>query len=81
NLPINKLIFIGFNANQAINNNFTIKVEGLSIANLSAAVANSNLVISEVDPKQLADNQGLFSIAKNSLWQTIYKLEINYNYN
>ncbi|MBK2242687.1 hypothetical protein [Francisella tularensis] len=81
NLTINKLIFKGLHANQAINNNFTIKVEGLSIANLAAAVANSNLVSSEVDPKQLADNQGLFSIAMNSLGQTIYNLEINYNYN
>ncbi|MDE4947005.1 hypothetical protein NAI56_10270, partial [Francisella tularensis subsp. holarctica] len=50
NLTINKLIFKGLHDNQAINNNFTIKVEGLSIDNLASAVANSNLVSSEVDP-------------------------------
>lgn len=81
NLTINKIIFKGLYANQAIKNNFTIKVEGLSIANLAAAVANSNLVSAEVDPKQLAENQGLFSIAMTSLGQAIYNLEINYNYN
>ena len=81
NLTINKLIFKGLHANQTIKSNFTIKVEGLSIANLAAAVANSNLVSAEIDPKQLADNQGLFSIAMNSLGQTIYNLEINYDYN
>ena len=81
NLTINKIIFKGLYANQAIKNNFTIKVEGLSIANLAAAVANSNLVSGEVDPKQLAENQGLFSIAMTSLGQAIYNLEINYNYN
>ncbi|MDE4986494.1 hypothetical protein NAI35_11500, partial [Francisella tularensis subsp. holarctica] len=52
NITINKLIFKGLHAYQAINNNFTITVEGLCIANLASAVAYSNLVSSEVDPKQ-----------------------------
>ncbi|ALB01399.1 hypothetical protein ACH24_01095 [Francisella persica ATCC VR-331] len=81
NITINKIIFKGLYANQSIKNNFTIKVEGLSIANLAAAVANSNLVSAKVDPKQLSENQGLFSIAMTSLGQAIYNLEINYNYN
>ncbi|APC91161.1 MULTISPECIES: hypothetical protein [Francisella] len=80
NLTINKLIFKGLYANGFKEKIVNIKVEGLSIANLAAAVANSNLVSAEVDPKQLADNQGLFSIALNSLGQAIYNLEINYNY-
>ncbi|WP_231138706.1 hypothetical protein [Francisella orientalis] len=81
NISINKATFEGLKAGQTVKNDFHIKIEGLSIANLATAVANSNVVSSNTDPKDLANNQGLFAILMNSIGQALYNLDINYNYN
>ncbi|MEY8702380.1 hypothetical protein AB4F11_05135, partial [Francisella philomiragia] len=81
NISINKASFEGLKAGQTVKNDFHIKIEGLSIANLATAVANSNVVSSNADPKDLANNQGIFAILMNSIGQALYNLDINYNYN
>ncbi|MEY8765736.1 MULTISPECIES: hypothetical protein [Francisella] len=80
NISINKAIFEGLKAGEAVKNSFHIKIEGLSVANLATAVANSNVVSSKTDPKDLADNQGPFAIIMNDVGQGIYNLDINYDY-
>lgn len=80
NISINKATFAGLKAGQTVKNNFNIKIEGLSVANLATAVANSNVVSSNTDPKDLANNQGLFAIMMNTVGQAIYNLDINYDY-
>ncbi|KFJ42190.1 hypothetical protein IBE48_06820 [Francisella philomiragia] len=80
NISINKATFAGLKAGQTVKNDFNIKIEGLSVANLATAVANSNVVSSNTDPKDLANNQGLFAIMMNTVGQAIYNLDINYDY-
>ncbi|QWU98855.1 hypothetical protein [Francisella salimarina] len=80
NISINKAIFEGLKAGETVKNSFHIKIEGLSVANLATAVANSNVVSSKTDPKDLANNQGPFAIIMNDVGQGIYNLDINYDY-
>lgn len=80
NISINKAIFEGLKAGESVKNSFHIKIEGLSVANLATAVANSNVVSSKTDPKDLANNQGPFAIIMNDVGQGIYNLDINYDY-
>lgn len=79
NISINKLVLKGIKINEKIDNDFNVKIEGLSITNLPTSVANSSLVSAKVDPKDLANDQGLFSIIMNVLGQGIYNLDLNYN--
>ncbi|WP_150464555.1 hypothetical protein [Francisella sp. XLW-1] len=80
NISINRAIFEGLKAGETVKNSFHIKIEGLSVANLATAVANSNVVSSKTDPKDLANNQGPFAIIMNDVGQGIYNLDINYDY-
>jgi hypothetical protein len=80
NISINKLILKGLSLNKQVKNDFSIKVEGLSVTNLASSIANSNLVNAKVDPKDLAHNDGLYSIMMNTISQGIYDAELDYDY-
>lgn len=80
NISINKLTLEGLDVNKVVNDDFKIKVEGLSVTNLASSVANSNVVSAKVNPKEIAGNQGLFAITMNTISQGIYNFEFDYDY-
>lgn len=80
NISINKLTLVGLKPNQSVDSDFSIKVEGLSITNLASTVANSNIVSSKMDAKELANNQSLFAIVMNTVRQGLYNFDLKYDY-
>ena len=80
NLSINTMIFTGLDFGGKVDKDFAIKVKGLSVTNLAASVANSNVVSAGVDSKSLANNEGLYSVIMNSFSQSLYDFTLEYNY-
>ena len=80
NLFINSIEFRGLNFGSKIDKDFTIKVKGLSVANLAASVAKSNVVSARINSKSLANNKGLYSAIMNSFGQSLYDLTLEYSY-
>ena len=80
NLSINAMTFTGLNFGGSVNKDFSIKVTGLSITNLAASVASSNVVSASVDSKTFADNKGLYNVIMNSFSQSLYDFTLEYNY-
>ena len=80
NLSINTMTFTGLDFGGKVDKDFTIKVKGLSVANLAASVASSNVVSAGVDSKNLANNDGLYSVIMNSFGQSLYGFTLEYNY-
>ena len=80
NLSINSMEFTGLDFGGKVDKDFAIKVKGLSVTNLAATVASSNVVSAGVDSKNLANNEGLYSVIMNSFSQSLYDFTLEYNY-
>ncbi|ASG68075.1 hypothetical protein fh0823_04970 [Francisella halioticida] len=80
NVSIDKLVVKGLKVNQKINNDVSIKVEGLKVTNLASAVANSNAVSAKVDSKKLSGDNNLYKIAMNAIGKSVYNFEIEYDH-
>ncbi len=79
NVSINSIEFTGLDFGGKVDKDFTIKAKGLSVTNLATSVASSNVVSAGVDSKNLANNNGLYSIIMNSFSQSLYDFTIEYN--
>ncbi|MED7788465.1 hypothetical protein [Francisella sp. 19X1-34] len=80
NISIDKLVVKGLKVNKKINNDISIKVEGLKVTNLASSVASSNAVSAKVNPKDLSGDDNLYRIAMNTIGKGIYNFEINYDH-
>jgi hypothetical protein len=80
NVSIDKLVVKGLKANQKINDDVSIKVEGLRVTNLAASVASSSAVSANVDPKDLSGDDNLYKIAMNTIGKGVYNFEIDYDH-
>ncbi|QIW10597.1 hypothetical protein [Francisella sp. LA112445] len=80
NVSIDKLVVKGLKVNQKINDDVSIKVEGLRVTNLAASVASSSAVSANVDPKDLSGDDNLYKIAMNTIGKGVYNFEIDYDH-
>ena len=80
NVSIDKLVIKGLKVNQKINDDVSIKIEGLKVTNLASSVASSNAVSAKVNPKKLSGDDNLYKIAMNTIGKGVYNLEIDYDH-
>ncbi|API87227.1 hypothetical protein [Francisella uliginis] len=80
NVSIDKLVIKGLKVNQKINDDVSIKIEGLRVTNLASSVASSNAVSAKVNPKKLSGDDNLYKIAMNAIGKGVYNLDIDYDH-
>ncbi|WP_150466977.1 hypothetical protein [Francisella sp. SYW-9] len=80
NLSIDKLIVKGLKVNQKINDDVSVKVEGLKVTNLASSIASSNVVSARVDHKDLSGDSSLYKIVMNTIGKGVYNFEIDYDH-